>query len=232
MAGCFEDVSVDEQHPSFCGRRCCPIESKLVPENPRPPPTIRITRPWASEKEFIEGDLAYLGRTAILLPNAPARAPGELIRFEIVLASGAPVFRGEGHVVTHHAPGGPKPAGLEVRFTRIDARSKLVLDRVRERRTALVRSGSMPPPALVSQAPPSGTSQPPPPVIMPQRPPLMGDPGDGQIVTARSADTDAAVRRARERGPVSPPPNREEILQRLRERAQRLAASNASTKKD
>lgn len=197
-------------------------------ESPRPPPTIRITRPWGSEKEFIEGDLAFLGRTAILLPNAPARQPGELIRFEIVLSTGTPVFRGEGHVVAHHAPGGAKPPGLEVRFTRIDARSKLVLDRVRERRTALVRSGSIPPPALVSQAPPPGPlSQPPLPYSMSLAPLPRLDPSSSpRIVTARSPETEAAVRRAKERGPVAPPPNREEILARLRERAKRLTASS------
>ncbi len=198
-----------------------------MPEIPRPPPTVRITRPWATEKEFIEGDLAYLGRTAILLPSAPAREPGELIRFEIVLSTGTPVFRGEGHVVAHHAPGGAKPAGLEVRFTRIDARSKLVLDRVRERRTALVRSGSMPPPALVSQAPPPGNlSQGPPPLVMSHAPATRFDTGSLRILTARSPETEAAILRAKERGPVAPPPNREEILGRLRERAKRLTASS------
>jgi hypothetical protein len=196
----------------------------LVPEN-RPPPTIRITRPWASEKEFIDGDLACLGRTAILLPNAPAREPGELIRFEIVLSSGAPVFRGEGHVVAHHPPGGPKPAGLEVRFTRIDARSKLLLDRVRERRTALLRSGSIPPPALVSQAPPPGPSSQPPAVLMSQAPMSLTGLSSSRLSIGRGAQTEALLARARARGPVPPPPNRDELLERLRERGRRLAAS-------
>jgi hypothetical protein len=180
-----------------------------VPEKPRPPPTVRITRPWGSEKEFIDGDLAYLGRTAILLPDAPAREPGELIRFEIVLSTGTPIFRGEGHVVAHYPPGGAKPAGLEVRFTRIDARSKLILDRVRERRTALVRSGSMPPPALVSQAPPSGLSLGPPPLIMSQAPMSLRDTGSLRMSIPRSPATLAAIQRAKERGPIEPPPNRE-----------------------
>lgn len=202
-----------------------------MPDPPRAPPTLRITRPWASEKEFIEGDLAYLGRAAILLPNAPAREAGELIRFEIVLASGAPVFRGEGHVVAHHAPGGAKPAGLEVRFTRIDARSKLILDRVRERRTALVRSGSIPPPAHVSQAPPPGLSQPPPPVVVSNTPPSRGDSLTIRMSSIRSSSIQAAIARAKARGPIPPPPNREEVLGRLRERAQRLTASGALASK-
>ncbi|MET0593438.1 MAG: hypothetical protein ABW133_12105 [Polyangiaceae bacterium] len=197
-----------------------------MPENPRPPPTVRIKRPWATEKEFVEGDLACLGRSAIILANAPAREPGELIRFEIVLASGAPAFRGEGHVVAHHPPGGAKPAGLEVRFTRIDARSKLILDRVRERRTALVRSGSIPPPALVSQAPPAGMSQPPP-VIMSQAPMSLTGISSSRTSVGRSTQTEALLERARSRAPLRAPPNRDEALERLRERSKRLAASGS-----
>jgi hypothetical protein len=199
----------------------------LVPEN-RPPPTIRITRPWASEKEFIEGDLAFLGRTAILLPNAPAREPGELIRFEIVLSTGAPVIRGEGQVVAHHPVGGAKPAGLEVRFTRIDARSKLVLDRARERRTALIRSGSIPPPALVSQAPPAGPSSQPPPVIMSHAPLSLSGISSARSSIGRSTQTEALIARARAKGPVPAPTDRDELLARLRERGKRLAASGSS----
>jgi hypothetical protein len=45
-------------------------------------------------------------------------------------------------------------------------------------------------------------------------------------MTARSPETEAAIRRAKERGPVAPPPNREQILERLRERAKRLTASS------
>lgn len=199
----------------------------LVPEN-RPPPTIRVTRPWATEKEFIDGDLAFLGRTAILLPNAPVREPGELIRFEIVLSTGTPVFRGEGHVVAHHPPGGAKPAGLEVRFTRIDARSKLLLDRVRERRTALVRSGSIPPPALVSQAPPAGPSSQPPPVIMSQAPMSLTGFSSARLSVGRSTQTEALIARARAKGPIPAPANRDDLLGRLRERGQRLAASGGN----
>ena len=106
-------------------------------------PFIRITRPYGSETEFLEGDFGWLGRTTVILPNGPARAAGELVRFEIVLTSGAPILRGEGHVVAHHSPGGPRAPGLEVRFTRVDAKSKLLIDRVRERRNAMSQPGSM-----------------------------------------------------------------------------------------
>jgi hypothetical protein len=104
-------------------------------------PLIRIMRPYSSEEEFINGDFAWIGRTTVILPNGPARPEGELVRFEIVLANGAPVFRGEGHAVAYHTPSGTRPPGLEVRFRRIDARSKVLLDRVRAKRTTLFPSG-------------------------------------------------------------------------------------------
>jgi hypothetical protein len=59
------------------------------------------------------------------------------------------------------------------------------------------------------------------------------DTGSVHVLTARSPETEAAIVRAKERGPVPPPPNREEILARLRERAKRLTASSGwSLKKD
>src|SRR5262245_50952525 len=127
-----------------CWRALCWLESRstAVPEAPRIP-FIRITRPYGSENEFIEGDFGWVGRTTLILPGGPARAAGELVRFEVVLTTGAPVLRGEGHVVAHHMPGGPRPAGLEVRYTRVDARSKIILDRVRARRTGVSQAGPM-----------------------------------------------------------------------------------------
>ncbi|HKQ69494.1 MAG TPA: hypothetical protein VJT73_09150 [Polyangiaceae bacterium] len=188
-----------------------------MPEPPRAPPTIRIARPYGSEKEFVEGDLAWLGRTTIILPNAPARAAGDLIRFEIILGNGAPVFRGEGHIVAHHAPGGTKPPGLEVRFTRVDARSKLILDRVRELRAPATPSLAPPvgpAPISVSISPPISILPPvsisPPVVVQPSRP-------------AAPIERPSGVQVARAHARVAPPPNREEILERLRLRAQKLA---------
>lgn len=124
------------------------------------PPLIRIMRPYGSEEDLINGDLAWLGRTTVILPNGPARPEGELVRFEIVLANGVPVFRGEGQAVAHHPPSGSRPPGLEVRFTRIDARSKLLLDRVREKRTTLF-PGGLPAGVVVQTVRPASTVVPP-----------------------------------------------------------------------
>ena len=179
-----------------------------MPEAPRIP-FVRIARPYGSDNEFVEGDFAWLGRTTIILPNGPARTVGELVRFEIVLTNGAPVLRGEGHVVAHYIPGGPRPAGLEVRYTRVDAKSKLILDRVRERRTQNGETGKIRAP----QVPPSGTSP------VPSVLPVLKAPADTPSERSGVHLTKSAE------GRVAPPTNRDEILERLRVRARDLVAS-------
>jgi hypothetical protein len=186
-----------------------------VPESPRIP-FIRVTRPYGSENEFIEGDFGWVGRTTLILPGGPARAAGELVRFEVVLSTGAPVLRGEGHVVAHHTPGGSRPPGLEVRYTRVDARSKIILDRVRERRTAAS-------PNSVATATPASTggaaAMPGLVSIKPEPLPVLKTPTDTPSERSGVHLTKAASRR------VAPPANRDEILERLRARAKVLAAA-------
>jgi hypothetical protein len=172
-------------------------------------PFIRITRPYGSENEFIEGDFGWVGRTTLVLPGGPARAAGELVRFEVVLTNGAPILRGEGHVVAHHKPGGPRPAGLEVRYTRVDARSKIILDRVRERRATGTQAG---PSSMSSAAMPS-------PAATPNGPPVLQPPAETPSERSGVHLSKGAARR------VAPPANRDEILERLRARARELAAA-------
>ena len=179
-----------------------------MPEAPRIP-FIRITRPYGSENEFVDGDFGWVGRATLVLPGGPARAAGELVRFEVVLKTGAPVLRGEGHVVAHHTPGGARPPGLEVRFTRIDAKSKLILDRVRERRAAHSQGGP------VSMAGPVSIGAP---ASMPNGVPVLKPLDEPPSERSGVHLTKAASK-------VAPPANREEILERLRARAKELAAA-------
>lgn len=174
------------------------------------PVTIRITRPYGSDNEFIDGDFAWIGRSTIILPHSPARNTGEIIRFEVVLTSGAPVFRGEGSVVAHHPPGGAKPPGLEVRFTRIDARSKLILDKVRERRANFARTSEL---TAIEVRPMTDDL----PMLAVAAPPQQMQP------PTRAASERRVVEPVSPATKVAAPPNRDEILERLRERAKRLA---------
>lgn len=117
------------------------------------PVGMRIPRPYDTEDDFIRGDGLAIGRLGMILIGAPKRPPGITIRFEVLLRDGSPVFRGEGRVVAHriHANG---REGLEIRFTRLDSRSKGLVEQVLKLR----RSGALtpisatnPPPAMESE---------------------------------------------------------------------------------
>lgn len=121
--------------------------------SPRPA-GIRLSRPYDSEDAFIRGDGLAIGRLGMILMGAPKRAPGVVLRFDIVLASGQVVFRGEGRVIAHrvHASG---RQGLEVRFTRLDAASKAIVEKVLQlRQQGALSLHSMLPTAASSLAPP------------------------------------------------------------------------------
>jgi hypothetical protein len=138
--------------------------------DPRPV-GIRIQRPYASEDEFLRGDGLTFGRVGMILPGAPARPPGIVIRFEIVLSDGTAVFRGEGRVVAHrmHASG---RTGLEIRFTRLDSHSRELLDKALELR----RSGALVPVGASIAAPPEMTPSPSPVRVSPEGQMVVGSP--------------------------------------------------------
>jgi hypothetical protein len=205
----------------------------------RSPAAIRLARPYGSEKEFVEGDFAFLGRATLFLPNVPDRAAGDVVRFEFLLNTGAPVFRGEAQVVAHHAGSGPKPAGLEVRITRMDAKSKSIHDLVKERRVAATRTApkSLSPAKPVESIAPAkvgpSLTEPPPaaPADVAPRPIVAAVPAPQPARTAEppqeTASETSGIHLSPVRARVAPPPNRDEILDRLRERARQLAAKGA-----
>lgn len=108
------------------------------------PVAIRITRPYQTEDEFFAAELETISRTGVMLVGAQQRPEGVVLRFELTLANGAPLIRGEGRVVGYkpNAMGGEP--GLSLRFTRLDSKSKSLVDRVGALRDA---RRSMPPPA-------------------------------------------------------------------------------------
>lgn len=87
------------------------------------PVAIRIVRPYASPEEFVRHDLESLTKTSITLAGAQPRPKGVVLRFEVTLAGGKAVMRGEGRVL-----GYSDAAGLTLRFTRLDPKSKALVD--------------------------------------------------------------------------------------------------------
>jgi hypothetical protein len=94
-----------------------------------PPVAIRITRPYQSEAEFLEGEGETVTKSSVMLVGASHRPQGVILRFEVVLASGQTLLRGEGRVTGFKERAFGDEAGLVLRFTRLDPRSKAFIDR-------------------------------------------------------------------------------------------------------
>lgn len=191
---------------------------------PAPPPlpaAIRITRPYASEEDYLDRELETLTRASITLLGAQARPQGVVLRFELALSSGQVLIRGEGRVVAFKANAFEGLGGLTLRFTRLDTRSKALIDRaaaLREKRRPSTRPHFPDPadsraekPGLESPlaaAPPTTLSDPtalaplfPPPVAPPKPPP---EPAQANEPPAANV------------------PERDSLLDRLRARARAL----------
>ncbi len=128
-------------------------------DDAKTPVAIRITRPYGSEDEFLAHELDTLTRTSIVLLGAQQRPQGVVLRFELALASGAPLVRGEGRVVAFKENVLDDLPGLTLRFTRLDSRSKGLVDRAAAMRDT--RSRPPPPVAAKHDAPPRPPTAPP-----------------------------------------------------------------------
>ena len=162
----------------------------------KPPVAIRITRPYQSEDELLARELETISRTGVVLVGAQPRPEGVILRFELALASGAALLRGEGRVIGYKAAAVGHEPGLAVRFTRLDSKSKSLVDRVtalREaRRSVPPAAPSVPPPAPPPEAPIGPTSS-------AEVLPVSSQPASQPLV-ARDMDRDAILARLRERG--------------------------------
>jgi len=139
----------------------------IVPDDPRtpgappgggpPPIAIRITRPYATEEDFLHHELETLTRTTVILLGAQSRPQGVVLRFEVALSSGQVLVRGEGRVVGFKPNAQDGLAGLTLRFTRLDTRSKALVDRasaLREQRKPSTRPPKVDPSTRSSAPPP------------------------------------------------------------------------------
>lgn len=190
-------------------------------DNARPPVAIRIVRPYETEEAFLESELETVGKTSIILIGAHARPTGVILRFEVTLASGATVLRGEGRVLAHKESAFRGQAGLALRFTRLDPKSKALVDRaaaIREARLSGEAPSMHPPPSSSSAAAPLSSSAPEPASASAPTP----DPALAEILTSstsppppsalvdagpsslRAPDADAPVARAPEAACLDP----------------------------
>ena len=203
-----------------------------VSQGSKSPVAIRITRPYATEDEFLAHELDTVTKSGVTLVGAQVRPEGVVLRFEITLADGTPILRGEGRVVGYKATAHGSEPGLALRFTRLDSKSKALVDRAAALRDARAgRPSRIPPtpvsaPELVPVAQDSGPisdPQPPVNVHVPEAPP--SEAAEPDPTPPGSPPVPASVRRP-------PPPvvealsgDRDAVLERLRTRAAALAPS-------
>ncbi|WP_225411004.1 TIGR02266 family protein [Stigmatella hybrida] len=157
------------------------VAPKLIP--------LRIRLPYTTDEEFIDKYGANVARGGVFIATRAPKEEGTALAFEFVLAGGARLLRGEGIVVKAQLDEGGGRSGMTVRFTKLDAPSKALLDRV------VARRNGEPLPSPEVSAPAEEPPQAPPPPAAPGAPP----PG-----LIRKATVPAAV--SRPPAPVEPPP--------------------------
>ena len=154
-------------------------------ETPRnaPPVAVRVMRPYAEEDELLNAESNAFTRTGVVLLGAPSRPNGVVIRFEICLRDGTAVMRGEGRVVGFRPAADEDESALMLRFTRLDVKSKTLLDRavaMREERRSLAPADAPKRPSTAPPPPPKPSTAPPPPEtsrdVEPPPPPVVAAP--------------------------------------------------------
>lgn len=182
-------------------------------DDPRPPVAIRITRPYTTEDEFLEQELETLNRTSVTLLGAQPRPQGVVLRFELVLSSGHVLMRGEGRVVGFRPNAHQGLGGLTLRFTRLDSRSKALVDKataLRERR----RPSAAPPEPAAEPAAEPAVAPSPEPAPSPERAHAHA-PVHAEAPVVAAAPGPAPAR-------TEQPVGRDALLERLRTRAKTL----------
>ncbi len=122
------------------------VEPKLLP--------LRLRLPYATEEEFIEKYGSNVARGGLFIATRSPKPEGTGLAFELVLANGARLLRGEGMVVKAQVEGAARP-GMTVRFARLDAGSKALVDRIVSSRSP---SPPAPAPAQAPATPPRASA--------------------------------------------------------------------------
>jgi hypothetical protein len=177
------------------------------------PIVVHVVRPYESEHEYLTAEAWSIDQRSMLLIDAESLPTDTAVLFDVALADGQKPIRAEGRVVGTVAASGNRPGGLKVRFRRFGAATKAFIERAVQAKsspgTSSPLAASEPdraglPELRVSMTDLEALSPPPPASVAPPTPSERGPSGLHQRVP----------------GPVAAPANREELLQRLRQRRQ------------
>jgi hypothetical protein len=207
---------------------------------------LRVVRPYASEAELLSAEGWTITMRRIVLVGERPLKKGTIVQVELVLETGEKLLRAEGKVAGMAKARSDRPKGLEVRLKRYGASTKRFLERAAQAATAAEATPAAeesPPKSapevdsspgasldvessdveLVSQVETELVSQ----VEVLDDEPITDVDVLGRensaAADATSPDSDRSGVRVRV---VEPPPDREALLERLRERARKIADSS------
>lgn len=197
------------------------------------PGSLRIQRPYDSREAYLEGDAWTVSRSDVLLVDVAELREGVAVKFEIALANGEVVVRGEGRTMGMVGADAGRPGGLRVRLQRLDTESKAMLKRALEVQkrspvvpawgtftTALPDEMKTAPDASVqtrAEAPSHDAKDTEPSIAAPVL--CVGEAAEA----ASPVPPERSGVRHRALGAIVAPENRDTLLTRLRERAPRIA---------
>lgn len=181
------------------------------------PTVVHVVRPYASEQEYLTAEAWSIDQRSMLLIGADPLPADSAILFDVALSDGQKPIRAEGRVVASVAASGDRPGGLKVRFKRFGAATKAFIERAVQAKSSPAAAGSSP----IAAPEPERVS-------MPELRVSMTDLETASLAPRpaasapppRPSEREPSGIRQRVSGPVAAPANREELLQRLRQRRQ------------
>lgn len=183
---------------------------------------IQLVRPYQDEQEFVSAEAWTIRKRSMLLIDAPDIAIDTDVRLDLSLESGEKIIRAEGRIIDKVAPKGRRPGGLKMRFQRMAPDTQEFINQL------LSQSSSTQPIDSGPAASSSPIAAPP-----PEAPPEAAQPADDADAEPARLDPAPQTRKSSDSGlhqrvvgPVEPPPNREELLDKLRARQRRRLESD------
>jgi hypothetical protein len=189
------------------------------------PESLKVQRPYDSRESYLEGDAWTVSRSDVLLVDGAELAEGTAVKFEIALAGGEVVVRGEGRVAGTVGAEAGRPGGLRVRFRQLDSESKAMLKRALEvqKRSPVARPDEMK--SAPDASVPARTGEPP--FESKDVEPSTAAPVVFTAEAARPVAPERSGVRHRAVGAIVAPGNRDTLLARLRERVSSVAIDEA-----
>ena len=179
------------------------------------PVVVHVVRPYSSEQEYLAAEAWSIDAKGMLLVDAEALAPDTAVLFDVALSDGQKPIRAEGRVVKVVAASNERPGGLKVRFKRFGAATKAFIERAVKAQSAAnePERRSQPEAEQPSQVELDRPSTPEVRLSMTEL-----EEAAPPVEAAPSPTREPSGVRQRAPGPVAAPSNRDELLQRLRQR--------------